>query len=229
MTALFFCSVTDQPVAPAPSLPKAIVYIDGFNFYYGAIKGTPHKWLNLEKLAEGLVRPQFELVVTRYFTSIMDGSSGMRQSVFLGALSTLPRLRTVLGKFKPRSVTCIHQTCSHSGSRVFQYPEEKRTDVAIATAMIEDAYENRCDKFVVISGDSDLVPAVQLIRRRFLEKRITVYTPTQSTAVKGRRADELTHAAGDGRSLPLALLAKCYFPDEVAGNGSTVYKKPPSW
>jgi hypothetical protein len=24
------------------------VYIDGFNFYYGAAKGTPHKWLDLE-------------------------------------------------------------------------------------------------------------------------------------------------------------------------------------
>jgi hypothetical protein len=24
---------------------KTILYIDGFNFYYCAVKGTPHKWL----------------------------------------------------------------------------------------------------------------------------------------------------------------------------------------
>lgn len=221
--------MADQPAPPAPPLPRAIVYIDGFNFYYGAIKNTPHKWLNLQRLAEALTRPTHELVSVRYFTSMMSGPSGTRQAEFVGALSTLPKVKTVLGKFKPRSVTCNHRGCSYSGSRVFEYPEEKRTDVAIATTLIEDAFDDACDKFVLITGDSDLVPAVSLVRRRFPEKRVTVYTPTRDTAVKGRRADELTQAAGDGRPLPLVILPRCYFPDEVQGSGTVVYKKPKSW
>ncbi len=36
--------------------PRTIVYVDGFNLYYGAVKGTPHKWLNLEKFFR-MVRP----------------------------------------------------------------------------------------------------------------------------------------------------------------------------
>ena len=26
------------------------VYVDGFNLYYGAVKGTPYKWLNINAL-----------------------------------------------------------------------------------------------------------------------------------------------------------------------------------
>ncbi len=32
------------------------VYIDGFNLYYRALKDTPFRWLDLRKLASGLVR-----------------------------------------------------------------------------------------------------------------------------------------------------------------------------
>jgi hypothetical protein len=28
----------------------ALVYIDGFNLYYGAVKGSPYKWLDLAAL-----------------------------------------------------------------------------------------------------------------------------------------------------------------------------------
>ncbi len=43
--------------------------------------------------------------------------------------------------------------------------------------MLDDAYQDRCDIFVLVSGDSDLVPAVKKIRDRFLEKEVTVYVP----------------------------------------------------
>ena len=34
---------------------RITVYVDGFNLYYGAVKGTPFKWLNLVQLARQLV------------------------------------------------------------------------------------------------------------------------------------------------------------------------------
>ena len=50
-------------------LPVAtIVYIDGFNFYYGAVKGTPYKWLDLEALCRRLL-PKDQIVKIRYFTA----------------------------------------------------------------------------------------------------------------------------------------------------------------
>ncbi len=32
-----------------PTLPKTIVYVDGFNLYYGVLKNTGYKWLDLER------------------------------------------------------------------------------------------------------------------------------------------------------------------------------------
>jgi hypothetical protein len=36
--------------------PRTIVYIDGFNLYYGAVRGSAVKWLNLQRFFQ-LLRP----------------------------------------------------------------------------------------------------------------------------------------------------------------------------
>ena len=35
--------------------PRTYVYIDGFNLYYGPVKGTSFKWLNVRQLCELLL------------------------------------------------------------------------------------------------------------------------------------------------------------------------------
>jgi hypothetical protein len=44
------------------------VCIDGFNLYYGALKRTPYKWLDLAKLAQILL-PADTLQELHYFTA----------------------------------------------------------------------------------------------------------------------------------------------------------------
>ncbi|HVH69249.1 MAG TPA: hypothetical protein VM716_15380 [Gemmatimonadales bacterium] len=34
---------------------KTYVYVDGFNLYYGAVKGTPFKWLDIRQLCQLLL------------------------------------------------------------------------------------------------------------------------------------------------------------------------------
>ena len=70
-----------------------IVYIDGFNFYYGAVKGTPHKWLDLEALCRRLL-PNDQIVKIRYFTARIsarpeDPQQAIRQETYLRALNSL--------------------------------------------------------------------------------------------------------------------------------------------
>jgi hypothetical protein len=48
--------------------PRTIIYIDGFNLYYGAVKGTPHKWLNLQRYFE-MIRQNDDVVAIKYFTA----------------------------------------------------------------------------------------------------------------------------------------------------------------
>lgn len=50
---------------------RAIVYVDGFNLFYGSLKGTPYRWLDLWRLAE-IMLPKQEIVAVKYFTAIVD-------------------------------------------------------------------------------------------------------------------------------------------------------------
>lgn len=48
------------------------VYIDGYNLYYGRLRGTEHKWLDVVALADRLLRdqnPESDVVVVRYFSA----------------------------------------------------------------------------------------------------------------------------------------------------------------
>ena len=45
-----------------------IVYIDGFNLYYGALRGSPSKWLDIEALSRRLL-PKDDIHLVRYFTA----------------------------------------------------------------------------------------------------------------------------------------------------------------
>ena len=222
------------PPAPAPPKPRAIVYIDGFNFYYGAVKGTKYKWLDFSELCRRLLKDD-EIVEIKYFTARVSGyQKQMRQMALWQALKTLPRLTIVPGHFKSKSVECTHGACSFVGDRHFPTFEEKHTDVNIAVAMLDDAYQDRCDRLVLFSGDSDLVPAIKLVRLRFPAKKVIVYAPTGAmdptgAPFKERRADELKNAASDGRDLPSVLLKLCQMPDEVTDSKGNKIKKPYGW
>jgi 6-hydroxy-3-succinoylpyridine 3-monooxygenase len=85
---------------------RAIVYIDGFNLYYGAIRGGPHKWLNLERFFR-LMRQSDQIERIYYFTALVDGPSLQRQETYLQALSTCPLVSVILGKYKTKRVLAM--------------------------------------------------------------------------------------------------------------------------
>lgn len=213
----------------ATAIPKlrTIVYIDGLNLYYGAVRDAPAlKWLNIDQLCRRL-RPHDDVQAIKYFSAPIVGATKPNQDIYLRALATLPRVKMILGRFKERNVKCGVTGCSHTASRWFKVPEEKRTDVNIAVAMVDDAYQNACDQFVLISGDSDLVPAIATVRNRFPAKKIIVYVPCRNP-VRGA-AVELRAAAHRSRDLPLILLQHCQFPDSLPdGSGGTV-NRPTDW
>lgn len=219
--------MTASPLSPPQSgNSPTVIYIDGFNLYYGALKGTPYKWLNLAKFFR-LLRPHDSIQTIRYFTAPVTGPGRADQDIYWQALSTTPIVEVILGKFKHKRVLCGLSDCLHPGKRIFEVPEEKRTDVNIAVYMLDDAYQDVCDDIILVSGDSDLVPAVRMIRARFPRKRITVYVPAQNP-IRGY-AVELRSSAHVNRDLPLNLLPKAQF-DAKLSNGSGGYiLKPSSW
>jgi hypothetical protein len=206
--------------------PRTIVYIDGFNLYYGAVRGSAFKWLNLQRFFQ-LLRPHDNIVKVHYFTALVDGSTKPNQDVYLRALGTLPLVNIVLGKFKKKQVRCSNSACTFAGDRFFAVPEEKRTDVNIAVFLLDDAYQNQCDHSIVVSGDSDLVPAISLLKVRFPQKRVTVYVPSRNP-MRGA-AVELRSVADKHRTLPLNLLPFSQFPNPLPDGAGGLLHKPASW
>ncbi len=205
---------------------RSIIYVDGFNFYYGALRGTPHKWLDLQRMFSRL-RPQEDVQAIYYFTALLDGQRGEKQERYLRALGTSPKVRVMLGKFKRKQVTCRVSGCPYPGSRVFDTTEEKRTDVNIAIQMLDDVFHGRTDRIVLVSGDSDLVPALELVKMRSPTTQIVVYVPTRNP-VRGA-AVELRSVADKHRTFPLSLLRVSQFPPGIADGRGGIIEKPASW
>lgn len=205
---------------------RSIVYVDGFNLYYGAVKNTRYKWLDLQLLFHRL-RPDDDIQVIHYFTALIAGPHRAHQDTYLRALGTLPLVDFTFGKFKRKRVLCSVPECTYSGRRDFEVPEEKRTDVNIALQMIEDAHRDRADRFILVSGDSDLVPAVNMLKNISPGKQVTVYVPARNP-IRGA-AVELRAAADKNRTLPMNLVKRCQFPPELPGGPVGQIVKPPTW
>lgn len=107
---------------------KVIVYIDGFNFYYGLKKNYKWRrfyWLDVVKFFEMFIKPDQELLCVKY----------------------------------------LHKTikCFNCGYLIKTY-EEKESDVRIATQIVNDANNHICDVAIVVSADSDMIPAIELAK-----------------------------------------------------------------
>jgi hypothetical protein len=185
----------DQPVTNTKPRERVIVYIDGFNLYYGVVRDAPKlKWLNIDKFCRNL-RPNDDIQLIRFFSAMVGGPTRPNQEVYFRALETLGSVKVILGRFKNKQVKCGVTACAHSAQKWFSIPEEKRTDVNIAVSMVDDAYQDRCDHLILISGDSDLVPAVAVVRERFPKKKITVYVPTRNPPGRSSRTSWSSHEA----------------------------------
>ena len=123
-------------------------------------------------------------------------------------------------------IGCNVENCTYPGDRIFMSVEEKRTDVNIAVEMLDDAYQDCCDVLIVVSGDSDLVPAIQKVRDRFADKTVFVYVPN---ACGDEGHHEIREAAHKERDLPCHMLKYAQFPDRVPDGKNGHICKPREW
>jgi uncharacterized LabA/DUF88 family protein len=201
-------------------LARVIVYVDGFNLYYGirAKCGRKHLWLDIEALAQRLMRPGQRLLEVKYFTArFRDDSVAVRaQTMYLDAIEACcSRVRLIEGRFQEKQ--CVCRDC---GSKWLEY-EEKETDVSIATALIEDAILDRYDTALLISADSDLCPAVAAARRLRSEKRIIgVFPPGRHSTVLQRAVDGCSYVA-------VNKIRQSQLPEVIPAGDGVVLRRPP--
>jgi uncharacterized LabA/DUF88 family protein len=151
---------------------RVIVYVDGFNFYYGL--KTPswkrYYWLDIVKLFESFMRPNQELVAVKYFSARpTDISKSKRQDAFFQANKENPKFKLILGKYLKKEIECF------GCHRIIHTYEEKETDVRIATQIVADSYQKNCDIAIIVSADSDMIPAIELAKEA--KRKVFVYFP----------------------------------------------------
>lgn len=145
------------------------MYIDGFNLYYGALKRTPYKWLDLAKLC-AVMLPNDKVASIQYFTARVSArpynpSAPLDQQVYLRALRTIPNLSITLGHFLTHSVPMMLSGVNPPKKVFVDKTEEKGSDVNLAAHLLKDAFNKSFDVAVLITNDSDLAEPVRIVRQ----------------------------------------------------------------
>ncbi len=201
------------------------IYIDGFNLYYRCLRPLGMQWLNLEAFFRRL-RKDDAIQQIYYFTAPMQGTMTVPHATYLRALGTLPLVRIIHGVFQTQWLNCEVGPCTHAGIRSFVYLQEKRTDVNIALQMLDDAvHQEDLETLVLVSGDSDLVPAVRRVRE--LAKSVYLYVPCD-TETNLSCANELRGVAYMSKNLPLKYLDRAQFTNPIADPAGN-FNIDPNW
>lgn len=207
---------------------KTIVYVDAFNLYYGAVKGTKYKWLNIAKMSE-LLLPRHDIKYIHYFTALVkvrpnNPQQAQRQKTYLRALQTIPNLDITYGHFLTQKVRMrlVQPEDSQVKTALVYKTEEKGSDVNLASFLLRDGYSNNFEAAVLITNDSDLLLPIQIVRND-LNKVAGVITPT-----KKRPSYELTKNASFYKKIRAGVLRASQFPD-VLEDDNGVFRKPEDW
>jgi uncharacterized LabA/DUF88 family protein len=210
---------------------KTFVYIDGFNFYYGAVKDTAYKWLNFKELLRLILDPKHNITSIKYFTAQVSGkidpNQPIRQQTYIRALKKyIPELSVIFGSF-----------LTHNVFRPMAYPiddrlfgksvkfvkviktEEKGSDVNLAVHLLNDAWLNLFDCAVVISNDSDLAESMRIVKQK--GKTVGLLTPWRYNPSR-----ELLNHSHFNKTIRQGPLSQSLLPDPIPG---TTLSKPASW
>ena len=201
------------------------IYIDSFNLYYGALKKSNTKWLNISQLCLYLF-PNNTIHKIKYYTAPVklrpndiDIDKPNRQQIYFRALRTLPNLEIVYGSFLSHKISM--KRADGEGYITVIKTEEKGTDVNIATHLVHDAHNHDFEIAVVISNDSDLVEPIKIVTRD-LCLPVIVVSPFERNSI------ELKNIASSVRHIRKGVLRVSQFPD-ILEDEIGQFTKPMNW
>lgn len=211
---------------------KVTYLIDGFNLYHSVRRAqkkldTHTKWLDIRKLCESrlpnirsIVGSTVELESIYYFSAyayhLNDPSVVQRHKDFVKCLRDTG-IRVEINRFKPKDIQCPF--CK----KWITKHEEKETDVSMASKLLEVCIDGECDVAALITGDTDLAPAVRAAKRLCPEKHIFFIFPAY------RKNKELDQLCPDSMVIKPKQYQKHQFPDPYVLKSGTRIPKPLSW
>ncbi len=218
-------------------MTHTIVYIDGFNLYYRALKGTAHKWLNIAALAEAVLPAENQITAINYYTAHVSGrtdrTAPARQHAYLRAIGSLPRVAIHYGNFLATQKWAglvqppqFRPECDLVAGALPQVAyvwktEEKGSDVNLGVHLVRDAFTHAFDQAAVLTNDTDLIEPIRIVTKE-AGLPVTLLTPVKSAS------PGLVKVSSHVRHIA-PYIGPCVFPGPVQlANGKSV-AKPAGW
>ena len=208
-------------------MAKIVFLVDGFNLYHAlahtqatkpATQYCRYKWLNLWKFASLFVGSMDTLEKVLLFTAFAtwDPAKVARHKILIRANESAG-VSVVLGEFKRKNKRCW--LCK---KQYFTF-EEKQTDVNIALTLFQLAVQDQYDRAVIVSGDTDLLPAIKAVRATFPHKQIGVIVPI------GRSSEDMLKNADFRFKMREYHLQSSRFPDRIELPDKSTLDCPANW
>jgi uncharacterized LabA/DUF88 family protein len=186
-------------------MQRVVALIDGFNFYHPIHnhqqqRKTCLQWLNYPALLRyylsqlpphltgSLEQVIFFSALAKHRNTFAPNTT-QRHLTYINALKSVG-VEVILGTFKKKHKT-LRQLCQQSTNpnQPCVLPlithEEKETDVRIACKLLELAVQDAFDTCLLLSADSDLIPAVETLKHLYPAKRVILVTPPSKAKVVG--------------------------------------------
>lgn len=201
-------------------MARLAFFIDGFNLYHALKAGkrlNEYKWLDLYKLSQCFARSGDTISKVFYFTAYAthQPESMARHQKYVRVLKHF-KVNAVFGEFKLRDRYCTN--CNKMSANY----QEKQTDVNIALYLFRYAVLDQYDTAIIVSGDSDLIPAIQTVKQTFPGKSIGVVIPI------GRRSENIKNTADFYMRMKLKHLESSQLPEEIELDGVKILR-PDRW
>jgi len=195
--------------------------IDGFNVYHSIVQlredtGHSTKWLNLYSLCFSYIPALFgrehKLESVYYFTALAEHYRSRNPE-------KIGRHKAYIKCLESTGIEVIYGRFKWTGGKY----EEKQTDVAIAVKLLEIFYTDKCDTAVIISGDTDLIPALETCRNLFPERKVIFGFPYE------RSNAELSTLVPESFKIKQKKYKKHQFSNPVTLTDGNRIHKPSGW
>jgi uncharacterized LabA/DUF88 family protein len=217
---------------------RTVVYVDGYNLYYGLLRKSKLKWLDVVALFNDHVLDDVsELIEVRYYTAPVlgrmsdDPRSPQRQRQYLQALRKMNPAKLVIVEGRimattphQRLVNPIPEAPHLQMVQVFDF-NEKKTDVNLASDLLAGAWTNAYEQAVICSNDSDLEGALATVKKHHPHLRIGLVAPIASDD-RRRISKDLSQHADWAKILSPVHLAAAQLPERIP---HSAIKKPDTW
>jgi len=208
---------------------RVVAFIDGFNFYHPINHhqkkiGQCLQWLDYTALLSYYLQRSRKIKDSQlkdvYFFSALathrnkhNPGTTIRHQTYINALKE-KKVKVIMGNFKKKHKTfyydCPNAPTAKRCNIEYSSFEEKETDVRIACKLLELAVNDDFDACMLLSADSDLVPAIETLKTLYPQKQVILVTPPSKAKI-----DKLKRLADDHVSVGVNDLLKFQFPDEL--------------